>query len=268
MLIMVTRFILLTLSGLHARFIVNDTYRAIGYNYRQRFLVFHYTAVNFSESVRILTGPYVSSHYLIPEGPVNNKREIYRLVPENLRAWTQGVSYWRGRYNLNDQGIGVEIVNLGYRDINNSRTYFNYTSSQIQSAIELCLDVVRRYKIDPENVIGHSDCSPGRKVDPGPLFPWKLLYDNGCGAWPDQHDVDCCMHNLQYKKIERSRFLRYLKSYGYRIKDTSIPCEVETVVKAFQMHFRPRLFDGVIDKETYAILMSLMKKYRRKRSYC
>jgi N-acetylmuramoyl-L-alanine amidase len=51
---------------------------------------------------------------------------------------------------------------------------------------ELVKDLVNRYQISPTNVLAHSDIAPTRKQDPGPLFPWKKLYDEyGIGMWYD-----------------------------------------------------------------------------------
>ncbi len=35
------------------------------------------------------------------------------------------------------------------------------------------------------NVVGHSDCRPDRKQDPGELFDWEALAQNGVGLWPE-----------------------------------------------------------------------------------
>src|SRR3546814_8395823 len=51
----------------------------------------------------------VSSHYVGEEDGT-----VYRLVPEDRRAWHAGVSYWQGRRGLNDVSIGIEIVNPGH----------------------------------------------------------------------------------------------------------------------------------------------------------
>src|SRR3712207_7609628 len=43
----------------------------------------------------------VSSHYVVEEDGT-----VFRLVPEERRAWHAGISHWRGRAGLNDRSIG------------------------------------------------------------------------------------------------------------------------------------------------------------------
>ncbi|XAO71961.1 MAG: N-acetylmuramoyl-L-alanine amidase [Acetobacteraceae bacterium] len=104
--------------------IIYNKYRYVsGFNNRQRFLVLHYTAGNFASSIAALTGPLVSVHYIVPDETDPSYRaagytdtKIFNLVDEKDRAWHAGISYWRGRNNLNDSSIGIEIVNLASDD--------------------------------------------------------------------------------------------------------------------------------------------------------
>ncbi|EJF88445.1 hypothetical protein ME1_00616 [Bartonella vinsonii subsp. arupensis OK-94-513] len=97
-----------------------NSYRSVkSFNRRVRFLVMHYTSLNFKESVMALTGEKVSVHYLVPDPSEQTYREagfkdmrIFNLVDENERAWHAGVSSWAEHSNLNDTSIGIEIVNL------------------------------------------------------------------------------------------------------------------------------------------------------------
>jgi N-acetylmuramoyl-L-alanine amidase len=51
-----------------------------------------------------------------------------------------------------------------------------------------------------------------------------------------------------------------LVRYGYGLETTGVFDErTEAVVSAFQRHFRPRLFDGIADGETQAILRALIE---------
>ncbi len=158
-----------------------NSYRSIsGFNQRTRFLIFHYTALNFSESVKALTSNAVSAHYLIPD-PTDatyidsgfKDLRIFNLVNENDRAWHAGVSAWSGRSNLNDTSLGIELVNQA-RDDNGIITFLPYHPQQIAALKLLAINILQRYPdISPTNIIGHSDVSPGRKSDPGLSFLGK-----------------------------------------------------------------------------------------------
>ena len=138
----------------------------------------HYTAEDFHSSLKTLTDEHVSAHYLLPAHPQreHGKPTVYRLVPEAMRAWHAGTSAWRGRSNLNDTSIGIEIVNKGFTRSMLFTHWQPYTAEQIAVLIPLSRDIVQRYGIQPQDVVGHSDIAPQRKQDPGPLFPG--------GSWP------------------------------------------------------------------------------------
>lgn len=243
---------------------INTEYTAKSFNYRQQFLVLHYTADNFETSLEELTKGPVSSHYLVPEGPMNDRREVFRLVSEDLRAWHAGVSAWQNHANLNDSSVGIEIVNLGYVDKEGERHWFPFATYQIETVIELCKDIVDYYKIEPTCVVGHSDIAPGRKVDPGPLFPWKKLYEHGIGAWYDDADKVAAEAEAEFEQgdINTLWMQKKLRAYGYLIETTgNLDEQTKQVVTAFQMHFRPSNYSGIPDCETYAILSALIKKY-------
>ena len=95
---------------------VDHSVRSLAANARVRTLVIHYTGGDDGAAIRALTGEHVGVHYLIPEqtGTYANQPVILQLADEQLRAWHAGVSAWKGRDNLNDTSIGIEIVNPGF----------------------------------------------------------------------------------------------------------------------------------------------------------
>ncbi len=247
---------------------INSHYSAKSFNERIRYLVFHYTALDFHSSLNRLTQGEVSAHYLIPAEAVNGEPQIYRLVEESKRAWHAGVSAWQNRENLNDTSIGIEIVNLGFKDEpGKPREWYPFTEYQIQALTELSKGIIARYGIEANCVIGHSDIAPGRKVDPGLLFPWKRLAENGVGAWYDEGLVleqlkDKAFKGKSDQDIDIVRLQKNLKQYGYKLESTGVLDEQTThVLKAFQLHFVPEHCSGKPNLKTCLILESLIDKY-------
>ncbi|MEN1925378.1 N-acetylmuramoyl-L-alanine amidase [Luteimonas qiangzhengi] len=113
----------------------------------------------------------VSSHYL-----VGKDGSLYQLVADEHRAWHAGAGSWRGMSDVNSFSLGIELDNNGSEP---------FTEPLVDTLLVLLEDLTDRWGIARENVIGHSDLAPTRKVDPGPLFPWKRLHDAGFGIWPD-----------------------------------------------------------------------------------
>ena len=234
---------------------------------RVRTLVLHYTAEDLASSLASLTQTQyqVSSHYLVPDGSL--AAHVYQLVPDEARAWHAGVSAWRGDTMLNASSIGVEIVNLGYPAEDETlplmqRHWYAFEDAQIEVVGRLARDLVDRYALPPYQVVGHTDVAPGRKVDPGPLFPWQRLYERyGVGAWPDQATVDALRSSQPYDG-DIGALQAKLARYGYGLTASGVLDQATVdAVSAFQMHFRPARYDGVPDLDTVAILDALLAKY-------
>lgn len=245
---------------------VNTQHPSQSQNDRVRFLVLHYTAANDTDSMRLLTQGNVSAHYLVPSAsnPLLRKNTVYQLVAEDKRAWHAGASAWNGRTNLNDSSVGVEIVNLGYEQKMMERDWYPWDAKQIKLVTRLASDIIKRYDITPDNVVGHSDVAPTRKVDPGPLFPWKQLAAEGIGAWPDSTTVQQFLAGrARYDVGSVAKIQSDLARYGYLIPQTGkMDATTTQVIAAFQMHFRPSNYSGIADAETEAIAAALVEKYR------
>lgn len=138
-------------------------------------IVLHYTEQDSVEqSLDTLrsrnSGGRVSSHYLL-----GKDGKTYQLVSDAKRAWHAGAGRWGAITDVNNASIGIEIDNDGKSP---------FPDAQIDSLIVLLRDLTTRLRIPPTQIIGHSDLAPTRKIDPGPLFPWKRLHDAGFGLWP------------------------------------------------------------------------------------
>jgi N-acetyl-anhydromuramyl-L-alanine amidase AmpD len=249
---------------------LNKTLQSPNQNSRIRTLVMHYTAINLPGALNIFMDPKksVSAQYVVSDVlNESGKYDIYHMVLDSQRAWHAGVSYWRGSENLNSESIGIEIVNEGFPEIQNNlpvwqRSWYFYPKGQIQAVAELMRNLVDKYQIAPERVIGHSDIAPGRKFDPGPRFPWQEIYEKyGIGAWPNADAVKYYATYFPYtgnildlqKKFEK---------YGYQIQLTGIfDTQTQNVVTAFQMHFQENDISGVPTTKTSSFLDALLEKY-------
>ncbi|WP_010628062.1 MULTISPECIES: peptidoglycan recognition protein family protein [Halomonadaceae] len=260
-------------------YVVDHSWVAPSHNSRVRHLVMHYTDIDEAESLAVLTGPHVSAHYVLPLPPRDHRGQplVYQLVDENRRAWHAGASAWRGRININDTSIGIEIVNLGpdrpYAEVERlleenpeasvDIQWAPYPDAQIEALIALSRDIIERHGIHPADVVAHSDISPTRKIDPGPRFPWRELYEAGIGVWPEDDAVASWQARFEAQPPALSVLQEALRVWGYPLKETGeLDRETRAVLRAFQMRFRPSDYRGTPDAETAAILWALLERYR------
>lgn len=233
---------------------IDDRYRATGQSSRVQYIVLHYTSSDFARSLAMLTQGEVSSHYLIDRHP----DRVYRLVDESRRAWHAGDSAWQGRTWLNASTLGIELVNPGYVDTPEGRFWYPYPDAQINLLIELLQDLVARHQLPLGAIVAHSDIAPQRKVDPGPLFPWKRLADAGLIPWPEAGAVAAWQRRFTGQEPDVAWFQSALARFGYPVPRHGVLDEAtRNVIAAFQMRYRPARFDGQPDAETAALLTVL-----------
>lgn len=248
----------------HEGYVIDTQHAAWGARPRVKVLIIHYTAEEFPVALATLTAREVSAHYLVPAAPAKKGGDpvVFRLVPESQLAWHAGASFWRGATRLNDTSVGIELENLGFTQTVAGRKWYPYTSQQMKVLKPLARDIVKRYAIQPQNVVGHSDIAPQRKQDPGPLFPWQWLAEQGIGAWPDASRVAFYLAGRPPDlKVESEKLLNLLSRYGYEVSSGLTREQQQKVIAAFQMHFRPADYRGIADAESEAIAEALLEKY-------
>ena len=223
-----------------------------------KFIIYHYTGMkNESAAISKLTEiqSEVSSHYFI-----KNNGEIVKMIPDLYIAWHAGESSWKNYKSLNQNSIGIEITNPGHE-----HGYKKFTKKQITSLLKLSKFLIKKYKISPKNILGHSDIAVLRKKDPGEKFPWEYLSKNKIGIWHTLNKQDLIKNRkLKINKIGENIFFRNLFKIGYSKKypkDDSKYKYLRKLAKTFQRRFRQELVDGKIDQECLIISKNLIKSY-------
>ena len=176
----------------------------------------------------------VSAHYVICKDGT-----VHHMLNDYLRAWQAGVSKWGQNTDINSSSIGIELDNNGFED---------FTVPQINSLLILLDTLKTKYRIPQENIIGHGDIAPGRKVDPNWRFPWKLLADHGFGEWYD--DTSLVVVPPGFNEYQALRVI------GYNLKDTM------AVVNAFRRHWLQDTVYKPLDSVSDKILYNLSQKYQ------
>ena len=223
-----------------------------------KFIILHYTGMKKeSEAIKKLTNikSKVSCHYFI-----KNNGEIIVMVPDLYEAWHAGASSWKNFKSLNKHSIGIEISNSGHE-----HNYKKFSKKQIQSLKRLSQFLIKKYRINQKNILGHSDIAPTRKKDPGEKFPWKYFAKFGIGNW---HSLSKRILNKNRKKkisiLDKKNFFKNLSKIGYSIKSpTKLKKDqfLNLNTCAFQRRFRQELVNGKIDQECLIISQNLVKKF-------
>ena len=216
-------------------------------------VLLHYTGMRTGqEALERLRDPAakVSSHYLVEEDG-----RVFRLAPEERRAWHAGKSFWKGETDINGRSIGVEIVNPGHEF-----GYRPFPKAQVAAVIALLADIRSRWMIEDARILGHSDVAPDRKQDPGELFPWKDLAAAGHGLWVEPDAAP----GLPLGEGEEGAGVFALQAGLTRLGYDCAPsgrfdADTTTIVSAFQRHWRPEKVDGIADGETRARLIALLR---------
>ena len=223
-----------------------------------KFLIFHYTGMkNETVALKKLTKiqSEVSSHYLI-----KNNGDIVLLVPDLYIAWHSGKKKKKNYESLNKHSIGIEISNPGHQF-----NYKEFSKKQISSVFGLSKFLIKKYKINPKNILGHSDIAPNRKKDPGEKFPWKYLAKNKIGFWHSLSDQLLKKNRLiKVNNENKTVFFKNLYKIGYPRKSLINFNEAKHqrfIISAFQRRFRQELINGKIDKECLLISSNLLKKH-------
>lgn len=231
----------------------NYNERAAGTNVE--FLIIHYTGCDLITSLRTLTNGNstypTSAHYVIDE-----EGDVYTLVDEEFRAWHAGASRWHNLEDINSRSIGIELIHPEY-----GPHYKAFSKEQINSLITLSHAILSRYSIPTQHVLGHSDIAPLRKIDPGPLFEWQRLAQEGIGFYPNFDETFLKIVNEANFYVDNLilEIQHQLISYGYFIEAPTgeLTAETETVIRAFQMHFWPQCVNGMPTVELMQRLRAL-----------
>ena len=111
-----------------------------------------------------IEGMEVSSHLLI-----RRDGSMVQFVPFTRRAWHAGQSSFRGETRCNDFSIGIELE---------GDDQLPYADEQYEALTGVSRALLNAYPgLSARTIAGHSDVSPDRKTDPGPVFDWLRLYD-------------------------------------------------------------------------------------------
>lgn len=236
-----------------------------------QYIILHYTVCDYKVTSSIfIKDPEdkgLGIHYLITEREKNvNPGEIIRLAPEKFMVKHAGQdSRWGNTVNLNFESIGIENVNKGFIVLpNKSRRWFAFDEKQMDTCAILVRDIAKAHNIKPQNILAHADVAPGRKSDPGPLFPWGVFYHKyGVGSWLTDEEIK----KASLEKVSLNSFLDLLKKYGYNV-DPSQNVSVrqnKSAIWSFQAHFsknqKPELCTGVPDQDDLVWIVGLLKKY-------
>ena len=224
-------------------------------NDKIKYIIIHYTGTKLlQETLNIFKDEksQVSCHWLI-----SKRGKLYKVVDEKNVAWHAGTSFWKGERMLNNNSIGIELDNIGHGL--DYKIFPNMQMSVLEKLLKLLID---KYNIKKQNVLGHSDIAPDRKLDPGELFNWTRLAKKNLAYYPlvKKNIFKTCSFKFGDKDIEIRKIKLKLIKIGYKCsKDNYFDIHLKLVVEAFQRRFLPEKINGIIDGKVYSRILDVSK---------
>lgn len=190
----------------------------------------------------------VSAHYLVGQGG-----QVWQMVDEADRAWHAGAGSWGGCTDVNSASIGIELCNRGDHP---------FPVAQIEALKELMRGIMQRWDIPASGVIGHSDMAPGRKVDPGAMFPWGALEQAelatkldrrltlGRREAPSRGEGQARVDRSS-RPVSASTFREQVQKLGY-----TATADDDTLLATVRLRFAPHKY-GPLDADDMALAVAL-----------
>jgi N-acetylmuramoyl-L-alanine amidase len=209
----------------------------VNFNLRKpNYVIIHYTAQDsVTQTLRTFTiqRTQVSAHYV-----VSKNGKVYHMLNDYMRAWHAGVSKWGNVTDMNSSSIGIELDNKGNEP---------FAGAQMKSLLILLAQLKRAYNIPQANFIGHGDIAPGRKPDPGILFPWQQLADKGFGFYhdaiitevaPENFDSTTALRLIGYDVSNLQTAIQAFKRHFVQIEDTPVltPCDLDVLYNVYKKY--------------------------------
>jgi N-acetylmuramoyl-L-alanine amidase len=127
---------------------------------KPQYIILHSTGGKFAGAVSWMLQKVsgVSAHFCIARDG-----QARQLVSAGRVAYHAGISHWGRRSYLNGCSLGVEMEHRDGKE--------DWPGQQLITVAKLCAVLCRKYNIPTDNILGHNQIAPGRKVDPAG-FPW------------------------------------------------------------------------------------------------
>ncbi|WP_417904520.1 N-acetylmuramoyl-L-alanine amidase [Candidatus Tisiphia endosymbiont of Micropterix aruncella] len=204
-----------------------------------------------------------SVHFLIDkEGELIDKEgEIFKLVPVTCRAYHAGAGglHYPSKWNphlpenilkndMNSFSVGINYVNTGLED---------YPESQINAGLRLQEWLTTNIHSNPKMLLAHSDWAPGRKIGPGPYFPWQTFAKAEEKGFSHNFGVYCFK-----ERKENSEIIVSYKDESKQDKDTieDIQRQLEELGHKVLNNEGTNL--GKLDDQTISAMLSMKLHYR------
>ena len=176
-----------------------------GYKYKQNcaraprssttYVVLHSVHCSiFEKGVHISPERIFAEYGFAPHFFIKRDGTILRFVDEEHIAYHAGESCFGSLRSLNNHSLGIEIESNGPIEELRSPTYHirhrveytedtdAFTQTQYSKLVELLKYIYAKYT-SIKGLLAHSDIAADRKNDPGYLFNWRLLAEDGFGSY-------------------------------------------------------------------------------------